>query len=237
MEYNNYEILDTEVNTFELSKTFFANVYKYMFMALAITGVVAYYSASTGWYLDIAFTEAGMSPVGYIIAFAPLAVVIFIQARFQKMSFGNIFGLFILYSVILGISLSFIFLIYTGASIAITFFVTAGAFGSMALMGYYTKTDLSKMGSLLYMLFFGMIIASVANFFMGSDTLDYVISFLGLFVFTGLTAWEMQRMKQVASNTELKGDERKKHELMGGLTLYILFINLFLSILRFTGER
>ncbi len=237
MEYNNYEVIDNGTSAFELSKTFFANVYKYMFMALAISGLVAYYSAYSGWYLDLAFTETGMSPFGYILVFAPLALVLFIQARIQKMSFSSVMMLYVLYAALLGLSLSFIFLLYSSSSIATTFFVTAGAFGSMALLGYYTKTDLSKMGSLLYMLFFGMIIASVANFFMGSDTLDYVISFMGLFVFTGLTAWEMQRMKKIAGDSTLTGENRKKQELMGGLTLYILFVNLFLSILRFVGDR
>lgn len=106
----------------------------------------------------------------------------------------------------------------------------------MALLGYYTKTDLSKMASILYMLFFGMFIASIVNVFMDSNTMGYVISFLGLFVFTGLTAWEMQRLKAVAVDTSLSAEDRKKQELLGGLTLYIYFINLFLSILRFTGE-
>ncbi len=237
MEYNNYEIIDDGASSTELVRSFFANVYKYMFLALAISGLVAYYSAYSGWYLRIAFNETGLSPMGYVIMFAPLALVFFIQARVQKMAFSNIMLLYILYATLLGISLSFIFLFYSSGSIATTFFVTAGAFGSMALLGYFTKTDLSKMGSLLYMLFFGMIIASVVNVFMGSDTIGYVISFMGLFVFTGLTAWEMQRMKAMAADPNLSGENRKKSELMGGLTLYILFVNLFLSILRFVGDR
>ncbi len=236
-EYNNYEVIDSESNVSTLSRTFFANVYKYMFLALAITGFVSYYVSTTSWYLPMMFTETGLSPMAYVVMFSPLALVLFMQARLAKMSFGTVMGLYILYSVLIAISLSFIFLLYTSSSIFLTFFVTAGAFGSMALLGYYTKTDLSKMGSLLYMVFFGMIIASIVNVFMGSDTMGYVISFLGLIVFTGLTAWEMQRMKAIAENPGLAGDERKKQELMGGLTLYILFINLFMSILRFVGDR
>lgn len=237
MEYNNYEVIDNGNSVAELSRTFFANVYKYMFLALAVSGIVAYYSAYSGWYLELAFNETGMSPFGYVLMFGPVALVFFIQARVQKMAFSSVLLLFLLYSALLGLSLSFIFLIYSSASIATTFFVTAGAFGSMALLGYYTKTDLSKMGSLLYMLFIGMFIAGIANFFMGSDTISYVISFMGLFVFTGLTAYHMQSMKNIAGQTGLTGEDRKKQELMGGLTLYILFINLFMSILRFVGDR
>ncbi len=167
---------------------------------------------------------------------APLALVIYMQSRFNKMSFGTIMVSYILYSVLIGISFGFIFLAFTSASIAITFFVTAGAFGSMALLGYFTSTDLSKMGSILYMLFIGMFIAGLANFLMESEMISYIISFMGLFVFTGLTAWQMQKMKSIAADTSLTGSERKKQELMGGLMLYILFINLFMSILRFTGD-
>lgn len=237
MDNNNYNVIDAESNVAELSRSFFANVYKYMFLALAVTGIVSYYVSTTDWYLPMMYTATGLSAIGYVIIFAPLGLVLLIRARLAKMSFTSVMGLYILYSVLIAISLSVIFIIYTSSSIFLTFFVTAGAFGSMALLGYYTKTDLSKMGSLLYMVFFGMLIASIVNVFMGSETMDYVISFLGLIVFTGLTAWEMQRMKAIAQNTSLVGDERKKEELMGGLTLYILFINLFMSILRFVGDR
>ena len=237
MSYDNYEVIDKESDVLSLSRSFFANVYKYMFLALAISGGMAYYASTADWYLNMMFSmEGGLSGMGYVVIFAPLALVLFIQARLHKMPFTNILLLYVLYSVLIGISLSFIFLNYTSSSIALTFFITAGAFGAMAVMGYTTKTDLSKMGSLLMMLFFGIIIASIVNVFMGSETIDYVISFLGLFVFTGLTAWQMQKMKSVAADTSLSVEDRKKQELMGGLTLYILFINLFLSILRFTGE-
>lgn len=238
MEYNNYEVVDSESNVLDLSRSFFANVYKYMFLALAISGFAAWFASGADWYLPLMYKAGGgLSGMGYVVIFAPLALVLFIQARLNKMSFSNIMGLYVLYAVLIGVSLASIFLVFTSQSIFMTFLVTAGAFGSMALLGYYTKTDLSKMGSLLYMVFFGIIIASIVNMFMGSDMLDLIISLLGLVVFTGLTAWEMQRMKAIAANTEITGEERKKSELMGGLTLYILFINLFLSILRFTGDR
>lgn len=237
MEYNNYEVLDSESKIAELSRTFFANVYKYMFLALAVSGLVSWYASTQSWYLEIMYNETGLSPLGYVVIFSPLALVLLIQARVNKFSFGTVFALYVAYAVLIGISFASIFLIYTGASIFLTFIVTAGAFGSMALLGYFTKTDLSKMGSLLYMVFFGIIITSIINVFIGSNMIDWVISLLGLVVFTGLTAWEMQRMKNIASDPALVGNERKKRELLGGLTLYILFINLFLSILRFVGDR
>lgn len=238
MQYDNYEVVDSESNVLEMSRSFFANVYKYMFLALAISGLAAYGASTSDWYLPMMYkVGGGISMMGYVIMFSPLVLVFLIQAQINKMSYSGIMGLYILYAVLIGLSLASIFLVFTASSIFLTFMVTAGAFGSMALLGYFTKTDLSKMGSLLYMVFFGIIIASIVNVFMGSDMVDLVISLLGLVVFTGLTAYEMQRMKAIASNPELKGDLRKKHELMGGLTLYILFVNLFLSILRFVGDR
>ena len=238
MSYSNYDVIDNgTTSSMELSRSFFANVYKYMFFALAISGGLAYYASTSLTFLSMMFNESGLSGLGYLIIFSPILVVLGIQFMANKMSFAGILFLYILYSVLIGLSLSFIFLIYTSSSIALTFFVTAGAFGSMALLGYFTKTDLSKMGSLLYMVFIGMFIAGLVNFFMESETMSYVISFCGLFVFTGLTAWEMQRMKSYAGNPALAGEDRKKQELLGGLSLYILFINLFMSILRFVGDR
>ena len=237
MSYNNYNVIDSDKSVADLSRSFFANVYKYMFFALAISGGLAYYASTSYTFLTMMYTETGLSGLGYVIIFSPLLMVLGIHAMINKVGFGAIMAMFIGYSVLIGLSLSFIFLIYTSASIALTFFVTAGAFGAMALLGYTTKTDLSKMGSLLYMLFIGMFIAGLANFFMESEMISYVISFMGLFVFTGLTAWEMQRMKAIAADPSISGDVRKKQELMGGLTLYILFINLFMSILRFVGDR
>jgi uncharacterized protein len=237
MSYDNYEILDTEKSIAEGTRTFFASVYKYMFLALAISGVVSYIGAGSGWYLNVAFSASGgLSTMGYVLMFAPLGLVILIQARINRISLSAAIGLYLLYAVLIGLSLSFIFLIYNMGTIAVTFFITAGTFGAMALIGYTTKKDLSKLGSMLWMVFIGMFIASIANMIIGSDTLGWIVSFLGLFVFTGLTAWEMQRLKRVAMNPEVTGELRQKQELIGGLMLYILFINLFLTILRFVNR-
>ncbi|MEZ4921753.1 MAG: Bax inhibitor-1/YccA family protein [Crocinitomicaceae bacterium] len=237
MNYDNYEVIDSESTAIDSARSFFANVYKYMFVALAVSGVTAYLGAASGWYLKVAFNlDGGLSAMGYVLMFAPVAVVLFLQFRINKISMGSAIFIYLLYSVLIGLSLSFIFYIYNLGSIGLTFLVTAGTFGAMALIGYTTKADLSKMGSLLWMVFIGMFIASIANLIIGSDTLSWIVSFLGLFVFTGLTAWEMQRLKVIALSP-VAGEERKKHELIGGLTLYILFINLFLTILRFIGDR
>ena len=237
MSYDNYEVIDSEHSIAEQTRTFFANVYRYMFLALAISGVTAFVSADTGWYIDLVTNADGsINGMYYVLIFAPLAIVLFLQARINKLSFGQAIGIYLLYSVMIGISLSFIFFAFNLGTIALTFFITAGTFGAMALIGYTTKVDLSKMGSLLYMVFIGMFIASIANIWIGSGTMGWIISFLGLFVFTGLTAWEMQRLKKVAQEPNITDEVRRKHELIGGLTLYILFINLFLTILRFVDR-
>lgn len=221
------------------TKEFFANVYAYMFGALSITGVIAWVCSQSIPFLTMMINPAsgGLSAIGYIIIFSPLAVGLVLQLGVNKLSLPVLLGVFLLYSVLLGMSLSFIFLLYTSSSIAITFFTTAGAFGSMALLGYFTKTDLTKFGSLLYMVFAGMFIAAMVNFFVGSDTMSYVISFLGLFVFTGLTAYHMQYLKNIANEPGMDNTTRGKLALLGGFTLYVLFINLFMSILQFMGDR
>lgn len=232
-------ILDRKVdtNSAAMSKEFFANVYSYMFAALAITGVIAWYLGSDIENITFMFNEKGLSGLGYLMMFAPIGIVMAIQFGYNKFSMPVLLFLFVVYAVLLGVSLSSIFLIYSIGSIASTFFITAGTFGAMAVLGYTTKTDLSKFGSIMYMLFIGIFIASMVNMFMGSDTLSWIISFVGIFVFTGLTAWEMQRLKHISSDATLDGASRSKLALIGGLQLYILFINLFLSLLRLLGDR
>jgi FtsH-binding integral membrane protein len=169
--------------------------------------------------------------------FAPIGLTFFIQWGYNKLSMLSLTMLFVLYSGLMGLMLSSIFLVYDIQSIANTFFVTAGAFGGMAILGYTTNTDLSKFGSLLYMVFIGMFIASIVNIFIGSDSMGFIIACLGVFVFTGLTAYHMQELKKLAQNAQLNDEQKNKTALIGGLTLYILFINLFLSLLRIMGGR
>lgn len=223
----------------EISIEFFKNVYAYMFGALVVSGVVAYLAGTPEFFQQyfVNSSGTGVSTIFYIVAFAPIGLVFLIQKGINRYSFGTLLILFLVFSALMGLSLSSILLMYSGRDVAITFFVTAGAFGGMAILGYTTKTDLTKMGSLLYMAFIGIFIASIVNFFLGSSMLDFVISVIGVFVFTGLTAYQMQQLKKVASDTSLSIVDRSKMAMMGGLQLYILFVNLFLSLLRLIGGR
>ncbi len=221
---------------------FFRNVYSYMFAALGISGLVAYLfgiGEYSNFLYEVDYATMTKAPSGffYAIAFAPLIIGIVIQSAFQRLSLGVLLFLFVLYSFTMGLSLSSIFLVYNMGAIAMTFFVSAGAFGGMAILGYTTKTDLTRFGSLLYMVLIGIVIASVVNLFIQSSGFDFLISVLGVFVFTGLTAYSMQQLKELAQDTSINANDRNKLALIGGLQLYILFVNLFLSLLRILGSR
>lgn len=220
-------------------KSFFTTVYAYMFMALAVSGIISWYLAESGlfvkWFINM---ETGsVNPMFYIVAFSPLGLVLLIQSKYQSYSMGTLLMLYVLYAVLIGASLSSIFFVYSLGQLGSTFLITAGAFGAMALLGYTTSVDLSKMGSLLYMAFIGIFIAAIVNMFLGSEPLAYLISIIGVFVFTGLTAWEMQKLKAVAMDPNMAEEQRQKRGLIGGLMLYILFVNLFLSLLHLLGGR
>ncbi len=221
-----------------VSREFFKNVYAYMFTALLISGAVALFTGTPEFFLKYFITPTGgVSTLFYVIAFAPVGLALWIQMGYQRLSYGMLLFLFLLYSALMGLSLSSILLVYSGAQVAMTFFVTAGAFGGMAFLGYTTKTDLSKMGSLLYMIFIGIFIAGIVNIFVKSSMLDFIISVIGVFVFTGLTAYYMQNLKHISRDLSLTSMDRNKLSLIGGLQLYILFVNLFLSLLRLLGSR
>jgi hypothetical protein len=178
-----------------------------------------------------------MSLLGWIVMLAPLGLVLWMSMGFNRLSASTMLMIFVLYSVLMGASLSFIFLAYTGASIAKTFVITAAMFGAMALLGYTTKTDLTKFGSIMLMGLIGIIIASLVNMFMKSSTMDYIISFLGVLIFTGLTAYDVQKLKRIGAGIEAETEDSRKMTIMGALTLYLDFINLFLFLLRFFGNR
>lgn len=221
------------IDTNVVVKTFMYQVFSWMFFALSITAIVAYWFASTPNLIGLLFNETGFSGLGWIITLAPLGLVLLMSFGFNKLSSGAITAVFLVYSILMGMSLSTIFLIYTMHSIFITFAVTAGMFGVMAFTGYTTKTDLTKFGSLMFMGLIGIIIASIVNFFAKSSTFDYIISFIGVLVFTGLTAYDVQKLKRIGET----GAGSRKTAIFGALSLYLDFINLFLFLLRFLGNR
>jgi FtsH-binding integral membrane protein len=223
-----------------LAKTFMSRVFTWMFMALGITALVSYTFASSMSLMGLIynFETGSMSLLGWVVMLAPLAFVLIIGFRFRSLSRNTLLFLFVTFAILMGMSLSSILLVYTGASIFTTFMVTAGTFGAMAILGYTTKTDLTKFGSILMMGLIGIILASVVNFFLNSATMDYVISILGVLIFTGLTAYDVQKLKNVGMAIgPYQGIEADKLAIVGALTLYLDFINLFLFLLRFLGNR
>ena len=166
-----------------------------------------------------------------------LGLVYFISSRIMNLSLTTATLLFIVYSILNGVTMSFIFLVYTTSSIANVFFITAGTFGAMSLIGYTTKRDLSKMGQLLMMALVGLIIASFANILMKNDTLSLIISYVGVVVFVGLTAWDTQKIKRMLAQADDISEDAQKIALLGALTLYLDFVNLFLYLLRLLGKR
>lgn len=238
-EFNQSDIArhDSQVKT--VSNIFIANVFSWMFLALAITAITAYLFSTSETMLGylVNFETGGMTMLGWVVMLSPIGFVMLMSFGFQRLSSSTLILLFILFSVLMGMSLSFILLVYTGSSIALTFVVTSAMFGLMAVTGYTTKTDLTKFGSLMFMGLIGLIIASVANFFLKSGTLDYIISFIGVLVFTGLTAYDVQRLKRIGMGVEYGTETTAKLTVMGALRLYLDFINLFLFLLRFLGNR
>ena len=230
---NNYTLSKSRINT----STFVANVFSLMFAALIISGISAVWFATESMKSYIINYEGGLTTLGWISMIAPIGLVLLIGFGFQKYSAKFLLGVFLIYSTLTGISLSTIFSVYTTASIASTFFISALTFGVMALTGYTTKTDLTKLGSLLFMGLIGIIIASVVNFFIGSSLMHYIISIIGVLVFTGLTAYDVQKIKNIGSQVQEGSESGQKLMIMGALTLYLDFINLFLMMLRLFGNR
>ena len=221
-----------------LSQTFVSNVFSWMFIALAITGVTAYFFGTDEALQSMLFpATGGVSTLFWIAAIAPLGLVFLMGGRFHRLSQGAMVSLFGAFAILEGISMGAIFMIYSVNSIVITFGVTAATFGVMAVVGYTTKTDLTKMGSLLFMALIGIIIASVVNWFVGSPMLYYLISIAGVVIFTGLIAYDTQKIKRIGMGLEVNDATTQKLVIMGALSLYLDFINLFLFLLRFFGSR
>ena len=213
----------------------FRNVYVWMTMALVITGLVSLFVADSYAIQQMIFSSKF---VFYGLLIGEIALVWYLSARINSLSFTTATIIFIIYSILNGATLSVIFLIYTASSIASTFFITAGTFGVMSLFGYFTKKDLTSIGNFCFMALIGLIIASVVNIFLKSEMMYWIISYAGVLIFVGLTAYDTQKIKRLllSEGTEVN-ETTQKIALMGALTLYLDFINLFLYLLRLLGNR
>ncbi|MFB6257250.1 MAG: Bax inhibitor-1/YccA family protein [Flavobacteriales bacterium] len=232
---------DVETGTTTNVEAFLSSVFTYMAAALLISGALAYAFGET-YLKEYLFYETragghGMTGLGWIVTLSPLAFILVMNFGMQKLSVNTLMLLFIAFSACMGMSLGSIFLTYTSASIFQTFGVAGITFGIMAVVGYTTKTDLTKLGKLLTMALIGILIAMVINIFIGSGGLNLVISILGVIVFTGLTAYETQQLKRIGSGVEYGSESATKLALMGAMSLYLTFINLFLFLLQLMGNR
>ena len=213
-------------------RQYMLQVYNYMASGLALTGIVAY-ALSTSEAAMQAIFGTGLF---WVAVLAPLGLVFFLSARINHIQASTAQALFWVYSALMGLSLASIFIMYTGTSIARVFFITAGTFAAMSLYGYTTKRDLTGLGSFMFMGLIGIIIASIVNMFLQSTAMHFVISVIGVLVFVGLTAYDTQKLKNLYSEID-SADTATKKAIMGALTLYLDFINLFLMLLRLFGER
>lgn len=218
------------------SNTLLRSVFAWMTLALVITTVASYLFAFTPSLLELLVNETGLTTLAWVVMFAPLGFVLLMSFGFNKLSYPVLIGAFLAYAAVTGISLSFIFIIYQIGSIFTVFLSSVALFAVMAIAGYTTKTDLTKMGSLLMIGLVGIIIASVINVFMKSDSMSFICSILGVIIFTGLTAWDVQKIKNMAAEDD-GSTTFKKLSIMGALTLYLDFINIFLYLLRLFGKR
>jgi FtsH-binding integral membrane protein len=212
-------------------KEYFRSIYTYMSLGLALTGLVAYFAFDSGIYAQIART-----PLIWVVALAPLGMVMFLSFRIQQMSLATAQLSYWIYAALMGLSLAGIFFVYSHQSIARVFFISAGTFAGMSAYGYMTKTDLTRMGSFMIMGLWGIIIASLVNMFVHSSAVQFAVSVIGVIVFVGLTAYDTQKLKEMyyqVAGSDMMG----KVVVMGALTLYLDFINLFLMLLRLFGDR
>ena len=216
-------------------QTYMAQVYGWMTCGLLLTAFISWYAANTPAVMELVFASR-MTFFGLVIA--QLAVVFVLSGLVHKLSGAVATALFMLYSALTGLTLASIFLVYTYSSIASTFFVTAGMFGAMSFWGYTTNRDLSKLGSILFMALIGLLLASLVNFWLKSPALMWAITYIGVLVFVGLTAYDTQKLKAIGENIDTRDKENlRRYSIMGALTLYLDFINLFLMLLRIFGNR
>lgn len=236
----NHDKVFTSSKIDEGLRSYMLRVYNHMGIGLVLTAVAAYLVANTGFFsLFYGFTPENtlsLTFLGWIAVLSPLAMVFILNARIHSMKASTAHLMFWVFSILMGISLTPITFVYTGASIAKVFFITSGTFAGMSLYGYTTKKDLTGFGSFLIMGLIGIIIASIVNIFIASSMMDFVISCIGVLIFVGLTAYDTQKIRQMYNEND--GSEiASKKAIRGALSLYLDFINLFLFLLRLFGDR
>lgn len=213
---------------------FITRVYNWMALALFITGLIAYYTASSPQLFNT-IVSSRILFFGLIIG--ELALVVYLSRAISTMSRNMAIGAFLLYSVLNGLTMSVIFMAYTSSSIATTFYITAGTFAAMSIYGYTTKRDLTSIGNMAFMALIGIIIASIVNIFLQNEMMYWIISYLGVAIFVGLVAYDTQKLKEIGSRGFVNEEGMEKSAIMGALSLYLDFINLFLFLLRIFGDR
>jgi hypothetical protein len=240
-QYADYTVVDGTGKEVA-SRSFMANVFLWMGVALGVSAFFAYLFASNLSLLSYLIDPSGrgLSMLGWVVMFAPIGFVLLMSFGFQRLSSPAMIMLFLIYSAINGISFSFILLAYTAGSVIGCFASAAGMFGVMAIMGYTTDKDLTGFGRIMMMGLIGIIIAMLINFFLKSSQMDYIISIIGVMVFTGLTAYDVQKLKRIGAGMEYEGvgaENTRKASVLGALSLYLDFINIFLFLLRLFGNR
>ncbi|MEO6980425.1 MAG: Bax inhibitor-1/YccA family protein [Mucilaginibacter sp.] len=234
-DYNNV----IQINDTDASRKFLANVFMWMFVALGVSSAIAYlFNAETGLRSIIQDpTTNSITGIGLLAMISPLIFVLVMRFGLNRLSYGVLALIFVAYAAVTGISFSIILRVYTQSSVLGVFLTSSVVFGVMAVAGYTTKTDLTKFGSILIMFLIGIVVASLVNMFLHSSGLDMLISYIGVAVFVGLTAYDVQKLKQIGAGLTYGDATASKMALMGGLTLYLDFINLFLFLLRIFGRR
>jgi len=223
-------------------RNYMLKIYNFMAIGLLVTGVFAFSTLNFPPLASLMFNIGpngefmGTSGLGMLISFAPLGIAIYFFMGLGRMSVNTAQTLFWVYAAVMGMSLSYLGLVYTGQSLARTFFICASVFGAMSLYGYSTKSDLTSMGSFLIMGLIGLIVVSLVNIFLRSPAIDFATSFIGIAIFMGLTAWDTQKLKTIYYSSG-GGEMGQKMAVIGAFTLYLDFINLFLYMLRFFGDR
>ncbi len=218
-------------------RSYMLKIYNYMTGGLAVTGIISYLIATNPSILKLFITPTGYSAFGWLALLAPLIMVFAFGHVVNKGTIGQVQAMFWGFSALMSISLAPVFLIYTGASIARVFLITSATFGALSLYGYTTKKDLSGWGSFLYIGLIGLIIATIVNWFMQSTGLYYALSYVGVFIFAGLTAYDTQNLKSMYYQSSMGGDLADRVAISGALDLYLDFINMFIYLLRLMGDR